>query len=285
MQYRSLGRTGLKVSVLSYGAWVSFGNQVDLEEAKILLSRLRDFGVNYFDNAEVYANGHAETIMGQAIKELDWQRSDIVISTKLFWGGQGANDKGLSRKHIIEGIAKSLERLDMDYVDILFCHRPDVSTPIEETVRTMNYIIQQGWAFYWGTSEWDARQITEAWEVANRLDLIGPAVEQPEYNLFARHKVEVEFAPLYDRYGMGIATWSPLASGILTGKYNHERIPHDSRFALEDFKDFAKAILVDEVLHKVEGLMPIALELDVQLAQLAIAWCAVNPNVSTVITG
>ncbi|MCO5581407.1 hypothetical protein L7F22_035291 [Adiantum nelumboides] len=285
MQYRQLGRTGLKVSVLSYGAWVSFGNQVDLEEAKIILSRLRDFGVNYFDNAEVYANGQAEILMGQAIKELGWTRSDIVISTKIFWGGQGPNDRGLSRKHIVEGIVKSLQRLDMDYVDIVYCHRPDVSTPIEETVRSMNYVIQQGWAFYWGTSEWDARQITEAWEVANRLNLIGPAVEQPEYNLFARHKVEVEFAPLYNRYGMGLATWSPLASGILTGKYNHDRVPHDSRFALEDFKEFARATLVDEVLHKVEGLMPIAMELDVPLAQLAIAWCALNPNVCTVITG
>ncbi|KAH7433191.1 hypothetical protein KP509_07G058500 [Ceratopteris richardii] len=236
MQYRSLGRTGLKVSLLSYGAWVSFGNQIDMEEAKLLLSRLREFGVNYFDNAEIYANGQAEMMMGQAIKELGWLRSDIVISTKLFWGGHGPNDRGLSRKHIIEGILGSLQRLSMDYVDILFCHRPDVSTPIEETVRTMNYVIQQGWAFYWGTSEWDARQITEAWEVANRFNLIGPAVEQPEYNLFARHKVEVEFAPLYDRYGMGLAVWSPLASGILTGKYNHEKVPHDSRFALEDFK-------------------------------------------------
>lgn len=285
MQCRSLGRTGLKVSVLSYGAWVSFGNQVDLKEAKVLLSLLRDFGVNYFDNAEVYANGQAEVIMGKAIKELGWRRSDIVISTKLFWGGQGPNDKGLSRKHIIEGIMKSLKRLDMDYVDILFCHRPDVSTPIEETVRAMNYVIQQGWAFYWGTSEWNARQITEAWEVANRLGLIGPSVEQPEYNLFARHKVEVEFTPLYDSYGLGLATWSPLASGLLTGKYNHDRIPYDSRFALEDFKDFAKMTLVDDALHKVEGLMPIAMELDVPPAQLAIAWCAVNPNVSTVITG
>lgn len=285
MQCRSLGRTGLKVSVLSYGAWVSFGNQVDLKEAKVLLSLLRDFGVNYFDNAEVYANGQAEVIMGKAIKELGWRRSDIVISTKLFWGGQGPNDKGLSRKHIIEGIMKSLKRLDMDYVDILFCHRPDVSTPIEETVRAMNYVIQQGWAFYWGTSEWNARQITEAWEVANRLGLIGPSVEQPEYNLFARHKVEVEFTPLYDSYGLGLATWSPLASGLLTGKYNHDRIPYDSRFALEDFKDFAKMTLVDDALHKVEGLMPIAMELDVPPAQLAIAWCAANPNVSTVITG
>ncbi|KAI5062015.1 hypothetical protein GOP47_0022554 [Adiantum capillus-veneris] len=285
MQYRRLGRTGLKVSVLSYGAWVSFGNQVDLEEAKILLSRLREFGVNYFDNAEVYANGQAEIIMGQAMKELGWIRSDIVISTKIFWGGQGPNDRGLSRKHIIEGTVKSLQRLDMDYVDILFCHRPDASTPIEETVRSMNYVIQQGWAFYWGTSEWDARQITEAWEVANRLNLIGPAIEQPEYNLFARYKVEVDFAPLYNKFGMGLATWSPLASGILTGKYNHDRVPHDSRFALEDFKEFARATLVDEVLLKVEGLIPIALELDVPLAQLAIAWCALNPNVSTVITG
>ncbi|MCO5586502.1 hypothetical protein L7F22_040442 [Adiantum nelumboides] len=275
MQYRQLGRTGLKVSVLSYGAWVSFGNQVDLEEAKIILSRLRDFGVNYFDNAEVYANGQAEILMGQAIKELGWTRSDIVISTKIFWGGQGPNDRGLSRKHIVEGIVKSLQRLDMDYVDIVYCHRPDVSTPIEETVRSMNYVIQQGWAFYWGTSEWDARQITEAWEVANRLNLIGPAVEQPEYNLFARHK-----SLHLSTTDMG---WD-LQLGVLW-KYNHDRVPHDSRFALEDFKEFARATLVDEVLHKVEGLMPIALELDVPLPQLAIAWCALNPNVCTVITG
>lgn len=189
MQYKNLGRTGLRVSQLSYGAWVTFGNQLDVKEAKALLQACRDAGVNFFDNAEVYANGRAEEIMGQAIRDLGWRRSDVVISTKLFWGGQGPNDKGLSRKHIVEGLKGSLKRLDMEYVDVVYCHRPDASTPIEETVRAMNWVIDQGWAFYWGTSEWSAQQITEAWAVANRLDLVGPVVEQPEYNLFSRHKV------------------------------------------------------------------------------------------------
>ena len=189
MQYRNLGRSGLKVSQLSYGAWVSFGNQLDVKEAKSLLQCCRDNGVNFFDNAEVYANGRAEEIMGQAIRELGWKRSDVVVSTKIFWGGSGPNDKGLSRKHIIEGTKASLKRLDMEYVDVIYCHRPDSSTPIEETVRAMNYVIDHGWAFYWGTSEWSAQQITEAWGVAERLDLVGPIVEQPEYNLLSRHKV------------------------------------------------------------------------------------------------
>ena len=189
MQYKNLGKTGLKVSQLSYGAWVSFGNQVDVKEAKVLLQCCRDHGVNFFDNAEVYASGRAEEIMGQAFRELGWRRSDLVVSTKIFWGGSGPNDKGLSRKHLIEGTKASLKRLDMEYVDVLYCHRPDPATPIEETVRAMNYIIDNGWAFYWGTSEWSAQQITEAWGVANRLDLVGPVVEQPEYNLLSRQKV------------------------------------------------------------------------------------------------
>jgi voltage-dependent potassium channel beta subunit len=189
MQYKNLGRSGLRVSQLSYGAWVTFGNQLDVKEAKALLQACRDAGVNFFDNAEVYANGRAEEIMGQAIHDLGWRRSDIVLSTKLFWGGQGPNDKGLSRKHVVEGLRASLKRLETDYVDVVYCHRPDASTPMEETVRAMNWVIDQGWAFYWGTSEWSAQQITEAWGVANRLDLVGPIVEQPEYNLFSRHKV------------------------------------------------------------------------------------------------
>lgn len=189
MQYKNLGRSGLRVSQLSYGAWVTFGNQLDVKEAKALLQTCRDAGVNFFDNAEVYANGRAEEIMGQAIRDLGWRRSDVVISTKLFWGGQGPNDKGLSRKHVVEGLRGSLRRLAMDYVDVVYCHRPDASTPVEETVRAINWVIDQGWAFYWGTSEWSAQQITEAWAVANRLDLVGPIVEQPEYNLFSRHKV------------------------------------------------------------------------------------------------
>ncbi|TXG72517.1 hypothetical protein EZV62_001096 [Acer yangbiense] len=285
MQYKNLGRSGLKVSQLSYGSWVSFGNQLDVKEAKSILQCCRDNGVNFFDNAEVYANGRAEEIMGQAIRELGWKRSDIVVSTKIFWGGPGPNDKGLSRKHIVEGTKACLKRLDMDYVDLIYCHRPDSSTPIEETVRAMNYVIDKGWAFYWGTSEWSAQQITEAWGIADRLDLVGPIVEQPEYNLLSRHKVESEYLPLYSNYGIGLTTWSPLASGVLTGKYNKGNVPPDSRFALDNYKNLANRSLVDDVLKKVNGLKPIADELGVTLAQLSIAWCAANPNVSSVITG
>lgn len=280
-----MGRTGLKVSVLGYGAWVTFGNQLGVKEAAGILSRCREAGVNFFDNAEVYADGKAEEIMGAAIKELGWKRSDVVITTKLFWGGSGPNDKGLSRKHIIEGIKASLKRLDMDYVDLLYCHRPDPSTPIEETVRAMNWVIDHGYSMYWGTSEWSAEQITEAWEIANRLGLIGPAMEQPEYNLFARKRVEQEYAELYKKYGIGLTTWSPLASGFLTGKYTKDNIPEGSRFALENLKQLAEKSLVDEAFAKIEALKPIAKELDASLAQLALAWCAKNPNVSSVITG
>ncbi|XP_078440056.1 potassium channel beta subunit 1 [Wolffia australiana] len=285
MQYRNLGRSGLKVSQLSYGAWVSFGNQVDVKEAKALLQCCRDHGVNFFDNAEVYANGRAEEIMGQAFRDLGWKRSDLVVSTKIFWGGNGPNDKGLSRKHIVEGTKASLKRLGMEYVDVLYCHRPDTATPIEETVRAMNYVIDKGWAFYWGTSEWSAQQITEAWAAAERLDLVGPIVEQPEYNFLARHKVEVEYVPLYTNYGMGLTTWSPLASGVLTGKYNNGNIPPDSRLALDNYKNLASRSLIDDVFKKVDGLKPIAAALGVPLSQLAIAWCLTNPNVSSVITG
>nr|CAD1830829.1 unnamed protein product [Ananas comosus var. bracteatus] len=270
MQYKNVGRSGLRVSQLGYGSWVTFGNQLDVKEAKALLQCCRDHGVNFFDNAEVYANGRAEEIMGQAIRELGWRRSDLV---------------GLSRKHLVEGARASLRRLDMDYVDILYCHRPDAATPVEETVRAMNHIIDRGWAFYWGTSEWSAQQITEACAVAARLDLVGPLVEQPEYNLLSRHKVEVEYLPLYSNYGLGLTTWSPLASGVLTGKYTKGNIPPDSRFALENYKNLASRSLVDDVLRKVNGLKPIAEELGVPLSQLAIAWCASNPNVSSVITG
>ncbi|KAG6731342.1 hypothetical protein I3842_01G125300 [Carya illinoinensis] len=285
MEYKNLGRSGLKVSQLSYGAWVSFGNQLDVKEAKSLLQCCRDHGVNFFDNAEAYENGHAEEIMGQAIRELGWKRSDVVVSTKIFWGGPGPNENGLSRKHVVEGTKASLKRLEMDYVDVIYCHRPDSTTPIEETVRAMNYVIDNGWAFYWGTSEWSAEHITEAWRIAKRLDLVGPIVEQPEYNLLSRTKVESEYLPLYTNYGLGLTTWSPLASGVLTGKYNKKVIPPDSRFALENFKYVSNQSLDDDLLRKVEGLMPIAEELGVSLSQLAIAWCAANPNVSSVITG
>jgi voltage-dependent potassium channel beta subunit len=287
MEYRRLGNTGLKVSALSFGAWVTFGTQVPLKLAKDLLTASREAGVNFFDNAEVYAKGKAEEIMGQAIKELGWKRSDIVVSTKIFWGGDGPNDKGLSRKHIIEGTKASLTRLQLDYVDVLFCHRPDPDTPIEETVRAMNWVVEKGWALYWGTSEWSAEQLQEAWRVSEKLGLIGPACEQPEYNIFARKKVEVEFKPIYEKHGLGLTTWSPLASGLLTGKYSGGDIPEGSRFALQDYKWLAEKKLVEKraQLEAVDKLKPIADELSCSLAQLALAWCLKNPHVSTVITG
>eukprot|EP00882_Tetradesmus_deserticola_P006327 GHRQ01006656.1.p1 GENE.GHRQ01006656.1~~GHRQ01006656.1.p1 ORF type:complete len:325 (+),score=118.04 GHRQ01006656.1:261-1235(+) len=287
MEYRRLGTTGLKVSALSYGAWVTFGTQVPLQQAKELLQAARDAGVNFFDNAEVYAKGQAEDIMGKAFKELGWKRSDLVISTKVFWGGQGPNDTGLSRKHIIEGTQASLARLQLEYVDVLFCHRPDPNTPIEETVRAMNWVINQGWALYWGTSEWSAEQLQEAWRICERLGLIGPACEQPEYNMFARKKVEDEFKPIYDSHGLGLTTWSPLASGILTGKYSGGEVPEGSRFALADYKEMAQKKLVEKraQVEAVDKLKPIAEQLGCTLAQLALAWCLKNPHVSTVITG
>ncbi|KAJ7560107.1 hypothetical protein O6H91_04G114000 [Diphasiastrum complanatum] len=317
MQYKTMGRTGLKVSRLGFGTWATFHNQADMKDAKQLLVKARQAGINFFDTAEGYAYGRAEEIMGQAIKELSWKRSDVVISTKIFWGGPEPNDKGLSKKHIIEGMQASLKRLEMDYVDVLFCHRPDVSTPIEETVRAMNYVIDNGWAFYWGTSEWSAQQITEAWEVARRLGLIGPIVEQPEYSFMARDKVEVEYLPLYNSYGLGLTTWGALASGVLTGKYSQKIVPPDSRFALENrkvltisflcdiecftflflyqflgaldtfnvFQNTITRYMVDDIFTKVDNLKPIADELKVPLSRLATAWCASNPNVSTVIVG
>ncbi|KAL3160517.1 Glycosyltransferase-like KOBITO 1 [Trebouxia sp. C0010 RCD-2024] len=285
MIYNHLGNTGLRVSALSYGAWVTFGTQVDVEQAKKLMTQCRDAGVNFFDNAEVYAGGKAEEVMGQAIKEMGWKRSDYVVSTKIFWGGSGPNDKGLSRKHVIEGTKAALKRFQLEYVDLVFCHRPDVYTPIEETVRAMNFVIEQGWAFYWGTSEWSAQQITEAWECANKLGLIGPAMEQPQYNMFEREKIEKEFLPCFKRFGTGTTIWSPLASGVLSGKYSKGNIPPDSRLALEAYKGLKEKSLVDETLEKVDALKPIAEGLGATLAQLALAWCARNPHVSTVIMG
>ncbi|KAL6759766.1 putative potassium channel beta [Haematococcus lacustris] len=288
MEYRRLGRTGIKVSVLSYGAWVSFGTQLGNREVQDIMRSAQEAGVNFWDNAEVYASGQAETLMGQAFKDLGWKRSDHVVSTKIFWGGAGPNDSGLSRKHIVEGTKASLARLQMDYVDLLFCHRPDPNTAIEETVRAMNYCIDKGWAFYWGTSEWSEAQISEACAVAKELGLVPPAFEQPEYNLLHRHKVEKEFLPLYDtRSGLGLTTWSPLASGILTGKYSGGTAPPGSRLALEQYKGLAQKKLVEnrEAIEKTDQLKPLAAELGCSLAQLALAWCAANPRVSTVITG
>jgi voltage-dependent potassium channel beta subunit len=243
--------------------------------------------VNFFDNAEAYSRGEAERVMGNVIKKADWKRSDLVISTKIFWGGRGPNDRGLSRKHIIEGTKASLERLQLDYIDLLFCHRPDIHTPIEETVRAMNYLIDQGKVFYWGTSEWSADKIMEAWAVARRENLIPPLMEQPEYNMFNRKRVEQEYAHLYQEFGLGTTIWSPLDSGMLTGKYN-QGIPKDSRLDLEGFdwlREGYESQEGQEKIEKVGQLMPIAEELGCTVAQLALAWCLVNRDVSTVITG
>jgi voltage-dependent potassium channel beta subunit len=287
MEYRFLGKSGLKVSALSFGAWVTFSSQIGDETALECMTAAYENGVNFFDNAEVYADGKAETMMGQVIKKTGWKRSDLVISTKLFWGGNGPNDGGLSRKHIMEGIDASLKRLQMDYVDLLFCHRPDLFTPIEETVWTMNQVLSQGKAFYWGTSEWNAQQITEAYGIARREHLIPPLMEQPEYNMFHRERVEREYEPLYKEIGLGTTIWSPLASGMLTGKYN-QGIPKDSRVNVEGYDWLRKRFENEEGKKRIEivaQLMPIAAELGCTMAQMAIAWCLKNPNVSTVITG
>ncbi|GBD01870.1 L-glyceraldehyde 3-phosphate reductase [bacterium HR18] len=287
MEYRHLGRSGLKVSALSYGAWVTFGDQIDEGLAEACMHAAYEAGVNFFDNAEAYAGGKAEIMMGNILKRSGWKRSDLVISTKIFWGGKGPNDVGLSRKHIIEGTKAALERLQLDYVDLIFCHRPDPETPIEETVWAMNYVLDQGWALYWGTSEWSAEQLRYAYEFARREHLIPPTMEQPQYNMFHRARVEREYVPLYRDYGLGLTTWSPLASGILTGKYN-DGIPAGSRMALPGYEWLRKRLESEEgrrQIEKVRRLMPIAEELGCTMAQLAIAWCLKNPHVSTVITG
>lgn len=287
MEYRFLGKTGLKLSALSFGAWVTFGDQVNEDVAFACMKEAYDAGVNFFDNAEVYSKGKAEIMMGNIIKKAGWKRSDLVISTKIFWGGDGPNDCGLSMKHIMEGMNASLKRLQMEYVDLVFCHRPDLYTPIEETVWAMNLLIQQGKAFYWGTSEWSAAQIMEAYSVARREHLIPPVMEQPEYNMFARQRVEAEYDHLYRTIGLGTTIWSPLASGLLTGKYN-EGIPEGSRLSLPGY-EWLRQRFQGEAFEKkvaaVKRLAGIAQELGCTLAQLALAWCLKNPNVSTVITG
>jgi voltage-dependent potassium channel beta subunit len=287
MEYRYLGSSGLKVSALSLGGWITYGGQVGEDAAAECMRRAYDSGVNFFDNAEVYDAGNAEHVMGKVIKKFQWKRSNLVVSTKIFWGGKGPNDRGLSRKHIMEGMDASLRRLKMDYVDLVFCHRPDYQTPVEETVRAMNALINQGKAFYWGTSEWGAEQIMEAYGVARREHLIPPQMEQPEYNLFRRDRVECEYARLYQTIGLGTTIWSPLASGLLTGKYN-EGLPEGSRLSLENYGWLRDTVLGEkakERIRKVKMLEPLAGELNCTLAQLSMAWCLKNPNVSTVITG
>ncbi len=288
MEYRFLGRSGLKVSALSFGSWVTFGEQIDEKVAYESMKAAYDAGVNFFDNAEAYAGGESETMMGNIIQKAGWKRSDLVLSTKIFWGGEGPNDQGLSFKHIKEGTEAALKRLQTDYVDLIFCHRPDKHTPIEETVWGMNQVIKEGKALYWGTSEWSAEQIRQAYDLARREHLRPPLMDQPQYNMFHRDKVEREFARLYDEIGLGTTIWSPLASGLLTGKYN-DGVPDDSRLAMDDYDWLRKRLLETESgrqkLEKVKKLVPIAKGLNISMPQLALAWCLKNRDVSTVITG
>jgi voltage-dependent potassium channel beta subunit len=287
MKYRFLGNSGLKVSELSFGSWVTFGSQVDIDKAVKLMTIAYDAGVNFFDNAEVYNDGDAEKIMGEVIKKTGWKQSDLVLSTKIFWGGDGPNVQGLSRKHIIEGMDASLKRMGVDYVDLVFAHRPDIHTPIEETVRAFNHLINQGKAFYWGTSEWSAQQIMQAYGFARQEHLIPPLMEQPQYNMFHRDRVEAEYHRLYTEIGLGTTIWSPLASGLLSGKYN-KGIPEDSRANLAGYEWLKKRFTAEETkdqIEKVIKLASLAKTLGCTTAQLALAWCLLNSNVSTVITG
>lgn len=284
MKYRHLGSSGLTVSALSFGSWVTFGDQIDTEIAAECMQVAYDHGVNFFDNAEAYAGGESERMMGQILQSKGWDRSELVLSTKIFWGGEGPNQEGLSRKHVIEGTEAALERLQLDYVDLVFCHRPDVETPIEETVRAMSFLVENGYAFYWGTSQWEAQQIRHAYEVARREHLVPPTMEQPQYNMFHRERVERDYAPLYEDFGLGTTIWSPLASGLLTGKYN-DGIPEDSRLATEGYEWLQDHVLVEERIEKVRQLADVADDLGCTTAQLALAWCLNNPKVSTVITG
>jgi voltage-dependent potassium channel beta subunit len=286
MEYRRLGKTGLKVSVLSFGSWVTFGPQLSGTPAEDCLAAAYDAGVNFFDNAEAYSAGESERIMGEAIASLGWPRHSYVLSTKLFWGvHQGVNmSNTLNRKYLLQAIDGSLERFGLDFVDLVYCHRNDPDTPIEETVWAMSDIITSGKALYWGTSEWPAASLREAWDIADRHHLHKPVVEQPQYNLLWRDRVEKEYAPLYDGIGLGLTTWSPLSSGLLTGKYL-DGVPEGSRATLPGYQ-WLEGMLTDAGRNeKVRSLQSIAKELDCSLAQLAIAWCAKNPHVSTVITG
>ena len=274
------------MSELSLGSWITYGNQMGEELARECMATAYAAGVNFFDNAEVYAKGVSETIMGNALKKLGWRRSSYIVSTKFFWGlHDGPNEKNtLNRKYLLGAVDGSLQRLQLDHVDLVFCHRPDPETPIEETVWAMHDMIRSGRALYWGTSEWSAAEIMQAWQVADRHHLAKPVMEQPEYNLFRRDKIEKEYARLYRDIGLGTTTWSPLASGLLSGKYS-DGVPAGSRASLRGYEWLAERIVDPVKIAKVRRLAPIAADLGCTLAQLALAWCARNPNVSTVITG
>lgn len=290
MEYRRLGKSGLKVSALSFGSWVTFGHQLDVDAALKIMQVAYDAGVNFFDNAEVYARGQSELIMGKVLQKAGWRRDSYVVSSKVLWGAvdnPAPTQQGLSRKHVVEACHQAMQRLQVDYLDLYFCHRPDPEVPIEEVVWTMTNLIQQGKVLYWGTSEWSAQQLMEAYSVARQYNLIPPTMEQPQYNMFHRHRVEIEYGRLYDAIGLGTTIWSPLASGILTGKYN-DGIPEDSRVNLEGYEWLRKSLMSEkgqQRVAKVRELTAVAEDLNTNMARLAIAWCLKNPNVSTVILG
>lgn len=288
MEYRRMGRTGLQLSILSFGSWVTFHKQIEDGTADELMGIAYDNGINFFDNAEVYALGESEKMMGRVLKQKNWDRTSYTVSSKAFFGWRGKENKpnqtGLSRKHLTEACTEALQRLETDYLDLFFCHRPDKNTPIEEVVLTMNTLIQQGKILYWGTSEWSGVEIMEAHRIARDYRLIGPSVEQPQYNLFERAKVENEFLEVYKNVGLGTTIWSPLAAGLLTGKYN-DGIPENSRFAIEGFDWLKDRWMAEDRIARVKKLGELANELGVSLASLSIAWCVKNPNVTTAILG
>lgn len=286
MQYRRLGKSGLKVSLLSYGSWLTFGKQIGDDQSEALMKYAYDNGVNFFDNAEIYSRGESERVMGRILKKMQWSRDSYTVSSKVFFGDGGKlpTQVGLNRKHVVEACHAALKRLQVEYLDLYFCHRPDKETPIEETVWTMHNLIQQGKILYWGTSEWSAQEIMEAHMVAQKYNLIGPVMEQPQYNMFHREKVEVEYSQIYKTVGLGTTIWSPLASGLLTGKYN-EGMPKDTRLNIEGMDWLRERTITEERVNKVKQIAQVAKELDMTTAQLALVWCAINPNVSTIILG
>jgi voltage-dependent potassium channel beta subunit len=287
MEYRRLGKSGLQVSALSFGSWVTFGSQIGDETAEACMIKAYEAGVNFFDNAEIYASGKSEEVMGRILKKLAWDRSTYVVSSKVFWGGPLPNQIGLSRKRVFEACHAALRRMQVDYLDMYFCHRPDKNTPVEETVRAMHDLVSQGKVLYWGTSEWSASQIMEAWVVAKQYGLMPPSMEQPQYNMFHRERVEVEYSRLYSEFGMGTTIWSPLASGLLTGKYNNA-IPADTRIhrpGMEWLKEKMTGPEAKLKIEKAQKLEKLAAEFGLSLTHMALTWCLKNPAVSTVITG
>lgn len=287
MQYRRLGRSGLKLSALSFGSWVTFGTQLDDRGASELMRIAYDAGVNFFDNAEVYANGESERMMGRVLERMRWPRDSYCVSSKVFWGGKLPTQRGLSRKHVVEACHAALERLKVDHLDLFFCHRPDPETPVDETVRAMHDLVAQGKILYWGTSEWSAGEIAEAYGAAHKDHLTPPTTEQPQYNLFERTKVERDYLRLFDTFGLGTTIWSPLASGVLTGKYARH-VPQGTRLSLAEYGWLKERIESPEGrqrIAKARALEEVAKDLGASLAQLSIAWCLSNPHVSTAILG